>query len=1242
MNTSVCPDQDKLSGYLMGIVAEADAEAIASHVAECDQCEATVRAMEENLSDTVISALRQPRAADAYEDEPDCRRALGNLRAARSASSAADSAGSAPQSAKRTRRIRRLGDYRLMEKLGEGGMGAVYRAEHIKLKRIVALKVLPKGRWKDDQAIARFEREMEAIGRLDHSHIVRAMDAREIQGIRFLVMEFVEGLDLSELVRRGGPLPVADACELIRQAALGLQYSHQHGLVHRDIKPSNLMLTTAGQIKVLDLGLARMQETKYPEEELTGTGQVMGTADYMSPEQALETRTVDIRTDVYSLGCTLYKLLAGHPPFGRAEYDTPLKKLMGHARDPVPPIRQLRAEVPEALAAVIERMLAKEPDGRFATPAEAGNALAPFCKRCDLPGLLRKAGQAPQPMAGIASPETNTEQQQASSYTGTDAEGSQEPVPPKRAPAAPGQFDPYHRWLGIPPKEQPPHHYRLLGIGLFEDDAEVIRDAVARQMAHVRTYHLGGHAELSQTILNELARAKACLLDGKKKAAYDARLRKKLPSESTGRTIPPKAPPKAPPQTPPALPPKPKSLDSGLPALSEQAPQHFASVRSRLGPKRAPARARIAKRFAGIRSRLAGKAPPARVWIATGAAAAALVLFCAVVLHITTNKGTIKIMLSDPTVDVQIKVDGDKVEISGLDQPLRLRVGEHGLEVTGKNFETFTKSFSVRRGENPILQVELVPRTPTAVASGVPPPPGGEFSIFKGHTGPVTCVAFTPDGRLAVSGSKDNTVRVWDVATGKEVRCFLGHSAKVECVAVSPDGERVFSEAGDLLILWELDTLREVRRFKVSSRGGIQMRRVAFSPDGRRAVYNGILGGKTDGDLFLIDLTSGRQLGRLAAGDLVGDSVTAIAFSADGRQLFCGCWDATIRVVDVETMSEVRRFKIHKGVVTGIALSEDGRLAVSGSWDQTARVWKVASGEETACLQGKAPWITGVAISADGRRALSCSADPEPTRNAIVHLLDVPTGAEVASHKQHLSKVLCVAISPDGRRAISGSEDKTLCLWRLPEQDGGGWRPLFNGKTLDGWNGSYTHYIVEDGKLVSKFGPRVYEYHEGGNLLTTEEYGDFILRFDFKIEPGARSGVLIRAPQSGFLSRTGMEIQILDDSNPDRPGLKANRPWLPTGSISGVVASKLGLQKPAGQWNSMEVACRGRGVKITLNGTQILDADLDKLAENPADRESHPGLSQEKGHIGFWGHFSRGRVEYRNIRIKDLGQDTST
>jgi hypothetical protein len=267
-------------------------------------------------------------------------------------------------------------------------MGVVYRAWHTRLKRAVAVKVLPAERLDNPGCVARFHREMEAVGKLDHPNLVRATDAGEDKGVHFLVMELVEGTDAGKLVR-GGALAVADACEVVRQAALGLQHAHEHGLVHRDIKPSNLMVTPAGQVKVLDMGLALLRGGADAGGELTASGHWMGTLDYMAPEQCQDAHRVDTRADVYSLGCTLYRLLTGEPPFGGPPYDTPYRKMEAHAHQPPPPLLGRLPGAPAGLAGVLARMLAKDPAGRFAVPAEAAAALAPFAAGSDLARRVR-------------------------------------------------------------------------------------------------------------------------------------------------------------------------------------------------------------------------------------------------------------------------------------------------------------------------------------------------------------------------------------------------------------------------------------------------------------------------------------------------------------------------------------------------------------------------------------------------------------------------------------------------------------------------------------------------------------------------------------------------------------------------------------------------------------------------------------------------------------------------------------
>ena len=282
----------------------------------------------------------------------------------------------------------------------------------MRLNQTVALKVLPERCLDDSQAVARFQREMQSVGSLDHPNIVRAFNAGEDRGSHFLVMEFVEGLTLDELgSKTNGELPIGAACEMIRQAALGLQHAYEHGLVHRDIKPANLMLSRSGVVKILDLGLARLRNRSF-SHTLTQTGMAMGTPDFMAPEQCHDASTVDIRADIYSLGCTLYFLLTSRPPYAGPDYETIGRKLMAHATAPLPSVAAERRDCPDDIDRILAHMMAKEPDERFDTPGELADAIGLFADRDELlaaiPGteVLDQSTVASHP--GIKSAEVDT------------------------------------------------------------------------------------------------------------------------------------------------------------------------------------------------------------------------------------------------------------------------------------------------------------------------------------------------------------------------------------------------------------------------------------------------------------------------------------------------------------------------------------------------------------------------------------------------------------------------------------------------------------------------------------------------------------------------------------------------------------------------------------------------------------------------------------------------------------------
>lgn len=348
-----------------------------------------------------------------------------------------------------------LGKYRLLECIGSGGMGAVYKARHERLGRIAALKVMSPTLVANPRAVARFRHEIQAVAALNHPNIVAAYDADYVGKVHFLVMEYVEGHDLGWHVAQQGPLPIDWACECIRQAALGLEHAHERGMIHRDIKPTNLLATTDPEsgrllVKVLDLGLARFAtETELEERSstpdapvaagLTQAGQVLGTPDYMSPEQSVDTRRADVRSDIYSLGCTLYRLLTAEMPFPG---ETVLEKIEARQKGPPRPIRELRPDVPPELAPVLDRMLARDPAARYRAAREVAEALASFVPRTSAP--------APQIPATKAQPREPSSER--SLLPGADPRldelfshlASQADVSPTVAPAAPARR--HFRW----------------------------------------------------------------------------------------------------------------------------------------------------------------------------------------------------------------------------------------------------------------------------------------------------------------------------------------------------------------------------------------------------------------------------------------------------------------------------------------------------------------------------------------------------------------------------------------------------------------------------------------------------------------------------------------------------------------------------------------------------------------------------------------------------------------------------
>ena len=358
------PSEEKLSAYNRGVLPPDEAVVIETHISDCESCCETIVGL--SSDDTFVGLLKEARQLPVDQN------LKHDFQGAKPSSISGDIP---PELVEHPR-------YEIIRLIGKGGMGDVYEAIHRKMERRVALKVINRKLFQKAEAVNRFHREVKTAAQLSHLNIVTSHDADQAGDYHFMVMEYVDGVDLSQIVKNQGALPVADACDYISQAAIGLQHAHERGMVHRDVKPHNLMVTEDGTVKILDFGLASLSPETIPgsgsveaDGELTAAGAIMGTPDFISPEQANDARQVDIRSDIYSLGVTLYYLLSGRPPFDDGSV---MYKLKSHAQIEPASLATLRDDVPDELVAIVSRMMAKDPNERYLTPSEVADALESF------------------------------------------------------------------------------------------------------------------------------------------------------------------------------------------------------------------------------------------------------------------------------------------------------------------------------------------------------------------------------------------------------------------------------------------------------------------------------------------------------------------------------------------------------------------------------------------------------------------------------------------------------------------------------------------------------------------------------------------------------------------------------------------------------------------------------------------------------------------------------------------------
>lgn len=970
---SPCPTPEQLLAFSLGDLPEEACERIAAHLDQCPVCESTAVGLEQS-ADTLIEQLTEPTGDNKFIAEPQFQQAMRQMMATVLPPE--------EPSSDKTPELGTLGEYQLLEKLGEGGMGAVYKARHTRLDKIVAIKVLPKDRTADPRAVARFEREMKAVGRLDHPNIVEAHDAREIEGTHFLVMRYVAGMDLGDVARRLGPLPIADACELVRQAALGLQCAFENGLVHRDIKPSNLMLARgagaqpSATVKILDLGLALLDPGASSAGEVTSIGQIMGTADYIAPEQAFSAHEVDIRADIYSLGCTLYRLLAGRPPYTGPNYQTVMAKMLGHLQEPCPGVREARADVPDDVAAVVGRMMAKSRDDRFATPAAVAEALAPLAVGSDLGRLLHEAQNAGSAEARSVAGETCASSVGATHSTATM---SAAPVPLPRPETFGGRA---RRWkilvataLGLAAM--------LLavitivnrhGTLVIESDDPNVQIAVKQNGEVVEIvdaqagWKIGlkaGQYELSlQGTADrfQLDRDTVTVCRGETVKAKVAIHRAGTVAANADKPAP--APVEAMASEPRSVAPdrydafwRPGPAENVLPGLVA-CPAKLPGI-GRWQIDRVAPRGRLAwgVRFSPNGKLLAlGDGNRVRVLDATGSR----LVWCFV-----GHAGQVNQLAFHP--------DGKWLASTSEDKTIRLW-----------NVET-----------------------------------GAAGKVIRGHREAVECVAWNGDGSKLASGGRneDPAYRIWlaDGTPGPVLPATVRDAWG--SVSWSPDGKWVATRGPQI---WSVDG-KPGPALDVPDGTG----HVAFSPDGNWLAVQQFAKDHSAGDrpgdsLRLIDTKTWKL--HPSAGRAPVHWPNAIAWSPDSRFLASGWQSAMLYVWEVGNVNRAWTSN-HFPSINGVDWSRDNSKIATAA-DYSVRIWEASGGQ--ACDEIRRHYWQQVAGSAD-HRWLAAVAPCNSRINDIQ--LWAADGRAGPSLKGHSGGVRAIAWSPAGSRLASVAEDQSIRIW---------------------------------------------------------------------------------------------------------------------------------------------------------------------------------------------------------------------
>ncbi len=899
-------------------------------------------------------------------------------------------------------RVEDVPGYELLEELGRGGMGVVYRARQVKANRLVALKMILSGTHASDEDLARFRTEAEAVAHVQHPNVVQVFEVGEHRGRPFFSLELCEAGGLDRKLN-GTPIPPNEAAALVEKLARAIQSAHDKGVVHRDLKPANVLLTAAGVPKITDFGLAK----RLDEQGLTLTGAIMGTPSYMAPEQAEGKKEVGPAADIYALGAILYDCLTGRPPFkSSSAFDTIAQVIK---EEPIP-ISRLINGTPRDLETICSKCLEKAPASRYPSAGALADDLARFLRgeaiHARPVGTLERAAKWVRRNPAVAGLTATTA---LALLLGAG-------VALGLAVYALGQADLAE--TKAKDAEDSSIDARRETSRADAEAAKAIDEAGKERTAREK-------AQTNENLLKRSRHAMRLMLSLQAWERSDIVRARSLLAESEPefRTT---------------------WEERFVHALCVRRDPLFSLTEGTCGP--------LAMSADGQWIASAGNDKLIRVWDArTGRAKFSMkghaqrifgLAISADGRRIVSGAGSVnrpgevklwdgetgKELFSfdghaDRVTSVAISADGRRFVSGSWDKTVRLWDAETGKPMAEREGNTFPVGHVAMSADGKRIVAAASNSGAMTIWDG---DKAQAFATFDVRTPGISGMAMSADGKL-LAGCVQNVVTVWDGETGQEKISFNGHVGPIHRVAMSADGQRIVSGGADGAVrVWDTKTGLELICFRgqpvelhVGGRRNFlkpdEVLGVAVSADGRHIVSGG-----QDAPMKVWDAKTGQEDLNLTGHT---NAVYCVAFTPDSKRIVTGSFDNTIKIWDAETGCRLYLLEGHTGRIVGLAVSADGRRIVSASQDGKLKIWDAHTGKLEITLACHPGTPTCVAFSPDGKQIVSGGWE------TTVKIWDVLTGKVTHTFQNHANHVACVSWSPDGKRIASGGSDHTVLVW---------------------------------------------------------------------------------------------------------------------------------------------------------------------------------------------------------------------